>query len=301
MTRALASGPVLGLLIILVPFPAWSFTVTSQSIVVGGDPLTTVDSGVQSGNPAMSSVNNVFTGSASTITASASMTDQLLSHDAHLAGSAMVSGTLPVGPLVGGGAVAKSIAEFGDTITPQGLSGQGYLVIPFTLTGDVTISYTGPGAGGFAVTASGFWCSGGCDFHFTKNNADSLSWGINGENSATPISVNEAAVLSIPLEEGTVTTYDFQFRILAEVLATQYSAGTVSGTASADFSHTGIFGPAFVTDLNGNRLDGVTLASGSGFNYLAGTSAVPLPPSAILFPSGLAALGRLNRRRRFAA
>lgn len=95
----------------------------------------------------------------------------------------------------------------------------------------------------------------------------------------------------IPLVPGTTTSYDFQLTLQAVWGPAIPGTGEpASGTVSGDFSHTGIFGPATVQDLNGNTLDGVSVSSETGYDYLTGT-VVPLPPVGLLFTSALTALG----------
>jgi hypothetical protein len=252
---------------------------SSQSLVTlggQGHGATEFDSGVQTGDPVSSTIaGHVESGPSWSFDGSATASIELLPGSATLAAQLAVAGTGSIDTFTSIGSEARSFIRFADTLTPTGLATDAILRIPFHLTGTVTIA---PGllpipSPAYVTFGQNLCNPGQCRLHFPDQfDGDTIVW-----NAST--AVDELGYIDIPLAASGSTAYFFEFWTRAGV---NYSSSDVSGqlTASAtgDFSHGGVLGPAtFLDAATHDVLNGVGLSSESGYDYLAGTAPEPEP------------------------
>lgn len=259
---------------------------TSQSIVTlggQGHGATDFDSGVQTGDPATSTIaGHVENGPLWNFDGSATGSIELVPGSATLTARISVAGTANIDTFDSVFSEARSFLRFADTVSPAGLSADAILRIPFHLTGTVTIA-TGllPIPSPAYVTFGQNLCNPGqCRLHFPDEfDNDTVVW-----NTSTQ--VDEHGYLDIPVAASGSTAYFFEFWTRAGVGYTSNGVGgQLTASAGGDFSHTALLGPAVLLDATTQEVvNGATVSSESGYDYLAGT--VPEPAG---LPTSLAA------------
>jgi hypothetical protein len=222
------------------------------------------------------------------------------------------------------GSIAATSGQFQDQVTivpPAGVSGQAELVIPMHVTGSastVGAVVVTPGTNiGIQHTAEFQYSFVAFGSVLLGRSEDTIGLSTPGETlvcgpaacEPAPVLFDQTRLVTFPFVFGETFFIDASFSVSALILpGGPPDAGFVSGSTTADFSHTITFGPATVVDASGNVIPGVTIAS--DIDYLAGTRAttpigmpgpigVPQPPTVMLVAStlivGLAAR-RMARR-----
>jgi len=282
-------------------------TVTSQSIVSGGSRasgVTTYDSGLITGNPAVSSAGGmIVAGTAFNWTASSSGTARLGAGNGSMGSYVSIGGSADASSFNTGGVTADNFIDWTDSLTPTGLTGGAIIEIPFQITGDVTIAKNTTSQ---AQTAAVFLRQNLCNSSggtlpsgvACQINDPSGTFGDPWQKSTT---VKKTVYVDFAL--GATGSTAIELNLWTEAAVGWSDPGNFTqllylATATGDFSHTGVFGPAVVLDAATRQpLAGVSLTSASGYDYLAGTSPVPLPGSLLLLISGLGATTFVVRRR----
>lgn len=163
-------------------------------------------------------------------------------------------------------------------------------------------------AGGSPLVGS----AGGASYNLTGNffnqslgQSGSFTVGANGYFEA-PHATGESIPISVNVNfDGSgyaLGNFSLLLNVSADGLARPYQETSISplipgtASASADFAHTIYWGGISSFTVNGNEFADYTVASSSGFNYLA--SAVPEPQTAALMFIGLAVLCARARKSR---
>lgn len=204
---------------------------------------------------------------------------------------ASASGKETAIPLSRAGYTASAFGGRLDTLT---IASGSVLDLPLHLTGAVSIEYSV--AGGAVVP--------GTDPSLYGDVRLEILCGAGGRNCSQELaftsSSNVDTVLHflIPFTAGTAFDLGTEVRLVAALgiggittddLANGRTA-VITGHATGDFSHTGVYEGATVLDANGNVLTNAAIQSASGFDYRAGVSAVPIPGAFWLLASALTGL-----------
>ena len=201
-----------------------------------------------------------------------------------------------------GPGAATALGSFVDDLVVHapGASGGGSILLPLHLTGATSlVANAAPlrAQAGFSmfcatfpVAGGGNVCGGSNPFAFSVSVAHDPQF-IFDLNQP----VDMLLTLSVPF------TFDQEFGLEREVW---FTAGLVmpacdlcsnGGTIEADFSHTGLWGPATVLDAAGQIVSGATIGSAAGLDYLNPTAGPPegppgggTPPGSVPEPGSIA-------------
>jgi hypothetical protein len=237
-----------------------------------------VDSGVQSGSPAVSSRSNGLITDSYALTGDAAMTMDVDAFSAHV----FAGGYTPMYINASNGIRGAGSGFYDDCLEFGGAAGSGRFHLPIHLTGSRTLIWdadstwtgTDPLAGaGIDILCFAFPIGGGGATPCAKPNAL-----IFHEDGAIDVTVE----VVVPFEFGQSVTFQFDPGVNASV---GYAANGDESfmTAQATIDVAGALLPAYVTDEFGTTIPGATVTSSSGFDYL-----LPEPSEA-----AVAALGAL--------
>ena len=191
----------------------------------------------------------------------------------------------------GGGPAAGAEGCYGDTVTVEGASGSGTLVVPVHVTGSLFATFVEPGSipDGYPVVEAGITVAcrtlslSSCgDFEASTQQPTTPP-----DNHVEP--VDAQFELRIPFAFGVAT--QFFERVFTSAAAIPPLADGGGGRAEADL--TGTLGAATVLDQDGQPVLGATIQSDLGVDYLAPEPESPLMAAAVVLALGLrSALGR---------
>jgi hypothetical protein len=192
-----------------------------------------------------------------------------------------------------GGAETASEVDLVDTLTSNGFA----IVVPITVDGlvDTPIHNT-------IYSTVDLRFGIGCSFTSNPSVAGSSCGGNSLIELTTGESFQETFTLTIPTLPGRPVYVDFDSALEAYVNTNQpaYITGQEAPSAdeTADFSHTGVFGPAVVLDESGNIMPDGTITLGLGIDYMNASSSTPEPATLGAASAGLAllALWRVGRK-----
>jgi len=190
-------------------------------------------------------------------------------------------------------------------LPPAGVSGHAELDIPMHITGSGSAVGTVVGAG-IPHAADFTYDFRASSASFFEQATDTVGVHTTGEtlrcNGATcaqaPVEFDRIVLLRFPFVFGEEFFFQGGLSVTASFFLNSDSPGRISGSTTADFSHTMTFGPATVVDASGRVIDGVTILSDIDYLGAAAASPIPEPPPWLLLAAAVSFAPLLRHRMR---
>jgi len=194
-----------------------------------------------------------------------------------------------------GDAGVYSTVAVADTLTANGYT----IVIPITVDGTVDTPIKNS-----TYSTVGLHFGVGCTYTSNPQVLGTPCPGNFQTNFTAGGQFQQTITLTIPTTPGAPVYVEFSAGLNADVYTNQppYVSGPQAPTAgeTADFSHTGVFGPAEVLDQNGQLVSNGLVTSGLGFNYMdptATTATAPEPATLWAVAAGIVLLSVFRGKR----